>query len=116
MLQIIRLILQTVYIFERNFAKGNGGGLSIFSTKGRSIEFSTTNIINITNCQWSNNSAFVASAVDIAPEVYSRLGTGLLPKVIIDNCTFQYNSIMEPVSPYFNASINGLATVFIIKF
>ena len=106
-------------VFERNSAKGNGGGLSIFSTKGKSARFSATNIINITNCHWSNNSAFVASAIDIAPEVYSRLGTGLLPKVIIDNCTFQYNhitDIVQPFSPHFNAKINGLTTVFISGF
>ena len=105
--------------FEENSAKGNGGGLSVFSTKGTSTTFSSTNIINITNCQWSNNSAFVASAVDIAPEVFSRLGSGLLPKVIIDNCTFQHNRVIDvkkPVSNYFNASINGLATVYISGF
>ena len=108
-------------VFENNFAKGNGGGLSIFSTKGVSTKFSTTNIINITNCQWRNNSAFVASAVDIAPEVYSRLGSGLLPTVIINNCTFEYNyvydkAIVKLVNDSFNAKINGLATVYISGF
>ena len=102
--------------FEENSANGNGGGLSIFSTKGTNTVFSTTNKINIINCQWRNNSAFVASAIDLAPEVFSRLGSGLLPKVVIDNCTFEYNhnvDIIKSESDYFNASINGLATVYI---
>ena len=108
-------------IFEENSAKGNGGGLSIFSTKGVSTKFRVTNVINLVNCQWRSNHAFVASAVDIAPEVYSRLGIGLLPKIVIDNCTFEYNcvhnkDIVKPTSNYFNASINGLATVYISGF
>ena len=74
--------------FEENSANGNGGGLVSFQQKA---QIPTSNKINIINCQWRNNSAFVASAVDLAPEIFNRWGNGLLPKVVIDNCTFEYN-------------------------
>ena len=108
-------------LFERNFARGNGGGVSLFSTKGMNNNF-LTNEIHLVNCTWRKNSAFVASAFDLAPEVFSRLGSGLLPIPVMDNCSFEFNynqNNMESQSNNenrFNSSVNGLATVYISGF
>ena len=106
-------------VFERNSARGNGGGLSLFSTKGKNSNFETNNIY-LVNCTWRNNSAFVASAVDLAPAVFNRLGSGLMPIPIVDNCSFDSNyniNITESKSDvHFNASVSGIATVYISGF
>ena len=103
--------------FIGNSAKGHGGGLSLFTTKGESTNFSQTNNIHIEHCQWINNSAFVGSALDLTLEVFSRLGSGgLLPTPTMENCTFESNfntNIHITTSRIFNASENGLATVYI---
>ena len=102
--------------FIGNSARGNGGGLSLFTTKGKSFSFGQTNKIHIEDCQWFKNSAFVASALDLAPEVYSRLGVGILPSPTIENCTFDSNfnrAVDISSSKKINASENGLATVYI---
>ena len=107
-------------VFERNSAKGNGGGLSLFSSKGMNSNV-VTNKIHLVNCIWRNNSAFVASAFDLAAEVFSRLGSGLLPIPVMDNCSFEFNYNQNSFSElknesYFNAHVNGLATVYISGF
>ena len=103
-------------LFEENSAKGNGGGMSLFTTKGVTSNFSQNNTIYLGNCVWRRNSAFVASAFDLSPEVYSRLDSGILPIPIIDNCTFDSNfntnnSIANGVD--FSATEQGVAAVYI---
>ena len=110
--------------FEENYAAGNGGGVSLFVTKALSSNFSLTNKINLVKCLWKRNRAFVASALDLAPEVYSRLGrSGLLPIPVLDNCTFDSNSnknnnISNNLNSdeHFTAVERGLATVYISGF
>lgn len=106
----------TSCVLERNLARGNGGGMSLFTTKGKHSN-NEANKINILNCLWKKNSAFVASALDLAPEVYSRLGSGPLPTPKIENCTFDSNfntgnNILNDNSLY-NVTEIGLATVYI---
>ena len=107
----------TGYVFESNSAKGKGGGMGLFTTKGVSLN-NEANKINITKCLWIKNSAFVASALDLSPEVYSRLGSGPLPTPIIENCTFDSNFIIGNNVPTtsndnYNVKESGLATVYI---
>lgn len=99
--------------FVGNTAGGSGGGLSLFSTKG------TTNNITIVRCKLSNNSAYVASALDFAPEIHDRLGSGVLPTPILQDCTFIGNYVRNHVlhnSSHLNTSLNGIITVFISSF
>ena len=107
--------------FAGNRADGNGGGLSIFSTRMISSAIARENTITLINCNMSGNSAYVASALDIAPEVYDRLGSGALSIPVIINCTFISNHIINrelQSSPtqFANAFLNGIATVFICTF
>ena len=106
--------------FESNHADGNGGGVSIFSTRVISSDKAKKNKIALIDCRIQNNSAYVASAVDLSPEVYDRLGYGTLPAPMIENCHFVNNAILNKDLPTesgrVNTSLNGIATVFISAF
>ena len=105
-----------------NSAEGNGGGLSLFSTKGMNSDNIMKNTIKLINCSLSNNHAYVASALDFAPEVYDRLGSGVLPIPVNDNCNFVKNHVVNRDLPryeklhHLNTSLSGIATVFISTF
>ena len=102
--------------FESNHADGNGGGLSIFSTRMISSDKAKIALID---CNMHNNSAYVASALDLSPEVYDRLGYGILPAPVIENCHFFNNTIQNRDlldSERVKTSLNGIATVFISTF
>ena len=106
-------------LFESNHAEGNGGGISIFSTRMISSDEAKSNSIALIDCNIQNNSAYVASAVDISPEVFDRLGYGTLPTPVIKNCHFVSNIILNKDllnSEQVNTSLNGIATVFISTF
>ena len=111
-----------VYIncrFIGNHADGNGGGLSIFSTRMVSSHNASKNHIKLINCSMHNNSAYVASALDLSPEVYDRLGYGTLPVPIIKNCSFVMNIILNrnlQNIEFVKTFLNGIATVFISTF
>ena len=109
--------------FIRNHADGNGGGLSIFSTRMISSDNAKRNYIKLIGCSMQNNSAYVASALDLSPEVYDRLGYGTLPTPEIKNCNFATNFILNRDLPrdlqdskFVKTSLNGIATVFISTF
>ena len=105
--------------FVGNQADGNGGGLNIFATRMISSDNAKRNNITLINCSMQANGAYVASALDLSPEVYDRLGYGTLPTPVIANCTFVMNSILSrPLleSEFVNTSLNGIATVFISTF
>ena len=105
--------------FIGNHADGNGGGLSIFSTRMVSSDNAKKNSIRLINCSMHNNSAYVGSALDLSPEVYDRLGCGTLPIPVIDNCNFVMNFILNrdlQHTEFVNTSLNGIATVFISTF
>ena len=102
-------------LFEENISTGSGGGLHLFSTKATNLSI-TTNTITIHNCTLNRNKAYIASALVLAPNTHDK---GLLPKPVLSWCTFSSNYIgNENVvsSSIFNASLNGLAAVFVSDF
>ena len=65
-----------------------GGGTAVFANQG-SLEFSEGNRLEFTNCSWTNNTADLGMAVDIAIapwETFTRVG--LFPSPAFTNCTF----------------------------
>ena len=110
----------TSCLFQGNIALRNCGGLSLYSNKGTSFAL-MENRFHLENCRWTNNSAFVASALDLAPEYHSLLDKDSLPISVIDNCIFDSNiCINQPESSgsdeHFRVRISGLATVLISGF
>ncbi len=106
--------------FIGNHADGNGGGLSIFSTRMISSDTAKKNNITLIDCSMHNNSAYVASALDLSPEVFDRLGYGTLPTPVIENCDFVNNIVLDRELMHLlglvKTSLNGIATVFISTF
>ena len=105
--------------FMGNTAGGSGGGLSLFSTKGLTYHNITTNTIKLNKCTLLNNTAYVSSALDFAPEIHDRLGSGVLPTPILQDCTFIGNYVMNHMlhnSSYVYTVLNGIITVFISSF
>ena len=109
--------------FVGNTVNGNGGGLSIFSTKGVSSTI-LTNSITLQSCNLYNNSAFVASALDLSLAVYDRLGSGILLVPLIADCQFISNYLLNTTQYFivgqpnetFTSSLSGVGTVFISAF
>ena len=102
-------------LFEENFSLKGGGGMHLFSTQANSISI-FTNAIIIHNCTLRRNKAYIGSALALAPEMHRK---GLLPKPILSWCTFSSNFITNETlveSNAFNASLAGLATIFISNF
>ena len=63
--------------------------------------------------------AFIGSALKLAPDIHDKLTKGLLPKVVLSDCTFLSNYVGNETlvkSTAFNSSLNGLAAVYISDF
>ena len=75
--------------FDSNCAK-LGGGAYFFSSRS---EIPNNNSIQFDNCNWTNNSAHTGSAIDIAPNIFSRIKSAYLPEPRFINCLFINNSI-----------------------
>ena len=102
-------------LFEDNTSQGSGGGLHLFSAQTTNLSI-ITNTITIHNCSLRKNQAYIASALALAPETHQK---GLLPKPVLSWCTFSSNYIKNTTlvnNAAFNASLNGLATVFVSNF
>ena len=107
--------------FRGNIAGGSGGGLSLFATKGMTYVNITKNTIRLNKCKLSNNSAYVASALDFAPEIHDRLGSGVLPIPVVQDCSFIGNYVRDQhlhdsSHRVYKTSLNGIITVFISSF
>ncbi len=84
-------VLHTKFI--NNTAKW-GGAVEFFSSRTRNAE-QVTNTVNFTNCTWSNNSAVIAPAIDLAPEAWSTLTDGYLPVPVFEDCLFLENYLID---------------------
>ena len=86
--------LNHVFIRDVNF-KNNcahfGGGLYFYSDLERSINQSNT--ITVEECIFEGNSAHTGSAVDITPNVFQRLSSGIRTTPVFRDCQFLYNTI-----------------------
>ena len=75
-----------------------GGGTAIFANQG-SQEFSVRNRLEFTNCSWTNNTAELGMAVDIAIapwETFTRVG--LFPSPMFTDCTLTKHSFSADVT------------------
>ena len=89
--------------FTENCAE-TGGGVSFYST--RSISSS----LSFVDCTWSRNSAQIGAAVDMSPQVNSRLSAGVLPTPVFTNCRFIANNVAFRMEHFQHAS--GAGTLF----
>ena len=102
-------------LFEDNLSQRSGGAVHLFSTQASNLSI-ITNTIMIHNCTLRRNQAYIASALALAPETHHK---GLLPKPVLSWCTFSSNYITNETlvnSSVFNASLNGLAMIFVSDF
>ena len=108
--------------FYRNKAVKYGGGVALFASRGL-YHSALTNIMAFEDCEWVENSALAAAAVDISPHVWDTLGVGLLPTFTFINCNFTSNYIKErehSLGPGAEQNFTGLGiflvSVFEVKF
>ena len=79
--------------FNRNSAQF-GGGLYFYSDVDRyKSAVKHTNVITIDSCTFDGNTAHTGVAVDITPNVFQRVQTGVLTTPLFRNCNFSNNQI-----------------------
>ena len=84
--------------FSKNRAKKYGGGIIIVVSREsriRDIAGHLDNTIHFDRCNWTENTAAAASAVDISPGIWDILGNGVLPVPCFLNCNFERNLISK---------------------
>ena len=96
--------------FCRNKAKWSGG-VELFATRKHMHDW-TGDLINFTNCNWTENQGELASAVNLSPEAWNTLASGELPFVTFSNCTFLKNSLHNEENSSFRQSFISKAVVF----
>ena len=79
-------------VFERNSAKQYGGGTVYFSSRGIHQNI-TKNYVRFIQCNWTENTAFSGSAVDVGTASFDIYGNGLLPTPRFNNNIFDRNQI-----------------------
>ena len=84
------IILNVTFI--RNCAQF-GGGLYFYSD--REIHAKESNIFNVEECRFEGNRAHTGSAVDITPNVFQRLTSGILTVPIFRDCIFTNNTVIS---------------------
>ena len=96
-------VLDTVFV--NNTAK-YGGGCSVFAIHSVIYSRQRQQMLNFTNCTWSQNSAHYSSAIDISPFQYDRYIQGFLPSPVFCNCTFTGN-LIHPGRQRFTQYVNS---------
>ena len=76
--------------FTRNCAK-YGGGVYYYSDRSKQIPFDNTVLFD--DCCFENNRAHIGSAVDMAPNIFTKLMTGHTIIPTFRNCTFSENYV-----------------------
>ena len=83
-------------VVDNSTFKGNvarfGGGLYFFSdVDNYKSTVKQTNIITIERCNFDSNTAHTGAAVDITPNVFQRVQTGVLTTPLFRECNFSNN-------------------------
>ena len=71
-----------------------GGGVLIYSSQAEPSKLIDSNEIEFKNCSWKSNTGRYAAALYLLPHVFSTFNSkGKLPRITLDNCTFEKNEI-----------------------
>ena len=84
--------------FSKNYAKKYGGGINIVASRENRIRDAAgflNNTIHFNRCNWTENTAAAASAVDISPGIWDILGNGVLSVPHFLNCNFERKFISK---------------------
>ena len=74
-----------------------GGGMSLTASRTRLIGY-TPNFIAFSKCDWLENTAPVAAAINLSPGPWSSLSDGDLPHVTFSECSFGSNGNLYDAS------------------
>ena len=73
-----------------------GGGMLIYSSQAEASKLIDSNEIEFTDCSWKNNRGRYGSALYLLPHIFSTFNSkGKLPRITLDNCTFEKNEIVS---------------------
>ena len=96
--------------FVRNCAQF-GGGLYFYSD--REVNADESNTLNIDKCRFEGNRAHTGSAVDITPNVFERLISGILITPVFKNCDFISNTVIINFEVNRTQTTYGIATIYV---
>lgn len=85
--------IEIVNVTFRSNCAELGGGSYFFSSRSQTPEI--MNKIRFVNCTWTHNYAHTGSAVDISPNVFTRVQSGYLPTPVFENCSFVSNTVRD---------------------
>ena len=88
-----------------------GGGLYFFSD--REINAEESNTFNIEECRFEGNRAHTGSAVDITPNVFQRLTSGVLTTPVFKNCEFTSNTVIINFETNRTQTTYGIGTIYV---
>ena len=103
-----------VVIFDVNFFNNCaqfGGGLYFYSDLDRSTDQSNT--IDVEQCIFKRNKAHTGSAVDITPNVFQRLSSGIRTTPVFRDCTFVNNTVYVNFHANRTQTTYGIGTLYI---
>lgn len=87
--------------FTSNRAEKNGGGIAYVARRENDtshFEDRLNNTVLLVKCTWKNNTAGMASALDISPTLWDVFGHGILPIPILQDCTFESNYVTPTIT------------------
>ena len=68
----------------------------IYSSQAEASKLIDSNEIEFTDCSWKNNRGRYGSALYLLPHIFSTFNSkGKLPRITLDNCTFEKNEIVS---------------------
>ena len=91
-----------------------GGGLFFYSdVDSYKSAVKQTNIVTIDKCTFENNTAHTGAAVDITPNVFQRMRTGVLTTPVFRDCNFSNNNIQVNNQMGNAQTAFGIGTVYV---
>ena len=88
-----------------------GGGLYFYSD--HEINAEESNTFNIEECRFESNRAHTGSAVDITPNVFERLTSGILTTPVFKNCVFTNNTVIINFETNRTQTTYGIGTIYV---
>ena len=107
----------SVIIYNSTFS-GNvaqfGGGIYFYSDVDTYCgAVKQTNVVTIEMCSFENNTAHTGAAVDITPDVFQRVRTGVLTTPLFKDCNFTNNNIQVNNQVGSTQTTLGIGTVYV---
>ena len=88
-----------------------GGGLYFYSD--HEVNAQESNTLNIEECSFEGNRAHTGSAVDITPNVFERLTSGILTTPVFKNCVFTSNTVVVNFEINRTQTTYGIGTIYV---